>query len=158
MCDFSVKDFLCDFLVAVLVSSLLHFILVSIKLTVFVCCSCFSFSSEFMIIIIFQGNIGQIRLSISISDRTHGDFNSKEVGMELSQSLLTLFEPSLDGMALDTSTEKSLDELLIPIHCHPRQSLQSYQVTVNSKMKLRMCLVTQYEITGIPELTRLNFH
>ena len=156
MCDFSVGHFLCDFLVAVLISSLLHFILVSIKLTVFVCCSCFSLSSEFMIIIVFQGNISQIRLSISISDRTHGDFNSKEVGMELSQSMLTLFEPSLDGMVLDT--EKSLDELLIPIHCHPRQSLQSYQVTVNSKLKLRMCLVTQFEITGAPELTRLNFH
>ena len=138
MCDFSVGDFLCDFLVAVLVSSLLHFILVSIKPTLFVCCYCFSLSSEFMIIIFFQGNIGQFRPSISISDRTNGDFNSKEVGKELAQSMLTLFEPSVDRMVLDT--EKSLDELLIPIYCHPGQSLQSYQVRKKNN-NVVLCLV-----------------
>ena len=55
---------------------------------------------------------------ISISDRTHANFNSKEVGMELAQSMLTLFDPTLDGMVLDT--EKSADVLLIPIYSQPK--------------------------------------
>lgn len=49
---------------------------------------------------------------------THANFNSKEVGLELAQSLLTLFDPTLDGMVLDT--DKSHDELLIPIYSKPK--------------------------------------
>ena len=58
---------------------------------------------------------------ISISNRTHANFNSKEVGMELAQSMLTLFDPTLDGMVLDT--EKSPDVLLIPIYSQPKTVL-----------------------------------
>ena len=36
----------------------------------------------------------------SISDRT-SDFNSRKVGIELAQSMITLFDPTLDGMVLD---------------------------------------------------------
>ena len=38
--------------------------------------------------------------------------------MELAQSTLTLFDPTLDGMVLDT--KKSLDKLLIPIYSQPK--------------------------------------
>ena len=38
--------------------------------------------------------------------------------MELAQCTLTLFDPTLDGMVLDT--KKSLDELLIPIYSQPK--------------------------------------
>ena len=50
--------------------------------------------------------------------RTHGNFNSKEVGAELAQSLLTLFDPTLDGMLLETETQQ--DQLLIPIYTKPK--------------------------------------
>ena len=53
-----------------------------------------------------------------LHSRTHGNFNSKEVGMELAQSLLTLFDPTLDGMLLDN--EISQDQLLIPIYTKPK--------------------------------------
>lgn len=46
--------------------------------------------------------------------------------MELAQSMLTLFDPTLDGMVLDT--EKSCDELLIPIYSQPKTVAQAYQV------------------------------
>ncbi|CAH3017155.1 unnamed protein product [Porites evermanni] len=49
---------------------------------------------------------------------THGNFNSKEVGAELAQSLLTLFDPTLDGMLLETETQQ--DQLLIPIYTKPK--------------------------------------
>ena len=38
--------------------------------------------------------------------------------MELAQSLLTLFDPTLDGMLLDTET--SQEQLLIPIYSKPK--------------------------------------
>ena len=57
-------------------------------------------------------------LANSVHSRTHGNFNSKEVGMELAQSLLTLFDPTLDGMLLDTDT--SQEQLLIPIYSKPK--------------------------------------
>lgn len=41
--------------------------------------------------------------------------------MELAQSMLTLFDPTLDGMVLDT--EKSPDVLLIPIYSQPKTVL-----------------------------------
>ena len=55
---------------------------------------------------------------ISVSDRTHANFNSKEVGMELAQSMLSLFDPALDGMVLDT--EKPSDLMLISIYSQPK--------------------------------------
>ena len=67
-------------------------------------------SGECIVINVSLGNIGQFRLFISISDRNHANFNSKEVGIELAQSMLTLFHPTLDEMVLDT--EKSRDVLL----------------------------------------------
>lgn len=51
--------------------------------------------------------------------RTHGNFNSKEVGEELAQSLLTLFDPTLDAMLLDTETPRE-QHLLIPIYTKPK--------------------------------------
>ena len=51
--------------------------------------------------------------------RTHGNFNSKEVGEELAQSLLTLFDPTLDAMLLDTETPQE-QQLLIPIYTKPK--------------------------------------
>ena len=51
--------------------------------------------------------------------RTHGNFNSKEVGEELAQSLLTLFDPTLDGMLLDTETSQE-QQLLIPMYTKPK--------------------------------------
>lgn len=50
---------------------------------------------------------------------THGNFNSKEVGEELAQSLLTLFDPTLDAMLLDTETPRE-QHLLIPIYTKPK--------------------------------------
>ncbi|KAL9958773.1 hypothetical protein ACROYT_G035833 [Oculina patagonica] len=50
---------------------------------------------------------------------THGNFNSKEVGEELAQSLLTLFDPTLDGMLLDAETSQE-QQLLIPIYTKPK--------------------------------------
>lgn len=50
---------------------------------------------------------------------THGNFNSKEVGEELAQSLLTLFDPTLDAMLLDTETPQE-QQLLIPIYTKPK--------------------------------------
>ena len=64
-CDFSLRAFLCDFLVVLVVSNLLHFVVVSIKPTLFVCCYYFSVISEVIVIVVSLGNIGQFRLLFS---------------------------------------------------------------------------------------------
>ena len=60
-----------------------------------------------------------VSLCSSTNLRTHGNFNSKEVGEELAQSLLTLFDPTLDGMLLDTETSQE-QQLLIPMYTKPK--------------------------------------
>ena len=60
----------------------------------------------------------EVLIFLFVYFRTHGNFNSKEVGAELAQSLLTLFDPTLDGMLLETETQQ--DQLLIPIYTKPK--------------------------------------
>ena len=55
--------------------------------------------------------------------------------MELAQSMLTLFDPTLDGMVLDT--EKPSDVLLIPIYSQPR-TLSTVVPGKKNKLVLRL--------------------
>lgn len=92
--------------------------------------SCLVFDGKLVVDADFHTNDPSIRAAGSLTkfqrryhaqSWTHANFNSKEVGMELAQSMLTLFDPTLDGMVLDT--EKSPDVLLIPIYSQPKTVL-----------------------------------